>query len=289
MKSKILCSLAVIAFSVQTQAAIYTTDFESFNSGDNVTDGANAGYGWTTNGDASLSPVNNWNPTLDPSLVDPMLGNQAAVIGWYAGSPAPLPAQPTIDLSHGCGETIINAGNGYGTHVALDFSILDSSPAQPNRDTFGISLTATGGANIFQLVFTPTVVASINTWDVTYTVGGGGSGNLGHFNTLVDPSTGLRSTGTDTLGLSFSSKDASSAFYHVTMLINGSLTTQTGTIAMAPGTLIDKFNATWTPVSTANPGDNYLLIDNLVMVPEASTSLLLCVAGMSLALRRKRA
>ena len=139
------------------------------------------------------------------------------------------------------------------------------------------------------MLFTPTVISGTNTWNVNYTVGGTGSTSLGHFETLIDPSTDLRSTGVDTFGLVFTPKDATSANYSLTMLINGSSTTRTGTIAMAPGTVVDKFSALWTPTNLASPGDNYLLVDNIVLVPETSTSLLLCAAGVSLAFRRRRA
>ena len=279
MKSKLICSLSVIALSVQVQAAVYSTDFESFDGSETgfVAGASNAAFGWSTNDAPDLSPVLNWSPTLDP-----ILGYQAAAIGYYADGYSTLPSQPTVDLSHSFGETLITAG--YSAHVDFDYLLSDSTSAQPNRDTFGISLTATGGANIFQLHFTPMVVDAKNVWTVTYTVGGGGSGTLGYLNTNMDP---------NHMSVSFSGKDASSVYYHVTTPITiGGIPTETtlsGTIPMAPGTMIDKFNMIWNLVDTANPGDNYLLLDNLVIVPEASTSLLLCVAGMSLACRRKRA
>lgn len=259
MKSKTLCFLVAVACSINAYSATYSTDFNAFTAGLDV-----AGQdGWTINDTASVSDVIGW--TLNGTTTN------AAGLGFAATGY--MPTLPTIDLSHSFVEPILNAQNG-GVAASFDMAIFGSSdPTHPARDTFGFSLTSTG-TNVFSVVFTPSIVVP-DAWAISYTVGADPSVNA-HLGVVQDTAQSFHLSFTPGVGTTNYSLQIGDGNW-------------TGTTSLAPSTVIDKFSMVWQPTDgPANAGSNGLAIDNLVLVPETSASLMLSLGGIGLACRRRR-
>ncbi len=65
------------------------------------------------------------------------------------------------------------------------------------------------------------------------------------------------------------------------------VTAASGTLAGAGSQILGTYGFVWTPLDADDEGDNFLIIDDLSLIPEPS-SLLLGLAGFGLLLRRRR-
>ncbi|KAB2641016.1 MAG: PEP-CTERM sorting domain-containing protein [Verrucomicrobia bacterium] len=271
MKSKALCFLAAAGLSANAYSAVYSTSFTSLLNGDNVADQD----GWVIN-DAGMS-------TITPVTISGVTGNFGGI--GYAEAPSYLPTQATVDLSHPYGEQIVNASDG-GSVTSFTFMMRSNidGTAGPLQDTFGISLTSAAG-NVFSVAFAPGTSTAAESfgdplWKITYTVGNGPSTSYLEGGISPDAPT--------TLILGFT-RSHSGIGSHFNLQISGA-TAVGGDTSLATGTLIDNFHLLWTPdVNPANAGPNALLVTDISIIPETSTSLLLCLAGVGLATRRRRA
>ena len=264
MKLKAFLFLAVAGLCVNAHSAVYSTSFSNLNNGDNV-----AGQdGWVINDDPNLSTVG------------PLITNDPTNYGGIGyGGPGYEPATATVDLSHAYGEPIVN-GENVGTLASFNFVMstsFDGSPA-PLQDTFGISLTS-GAANVFSVFFTPSTDTTPSSptfggpaWAISYTVGSGTPRSYFAAGVLPDTPTSFN--------LSFTPGHFNLAIGNLSL---GGVTT------LPSSTIIDNFHLLWTPATAGNAGPNALMITNLTLVPESSTSLLLCLTGLGLAARRRRA
>ena len=65
---------------------------------------------------------------------------------------------------------------------------------------------------------------------------------------------------------------------------------RSGTIAIDPITRITDMGLVWNLYDNdpTSAGTNYIVIDNLVAVPEPSSALLACLAGLAMVARRRR-
>ena len=263
MKLKAFLFLAVAGLCANAHSAVYSTSFSNLNNGDNV-----AGQdGWVINDDPNLSTVG------------PLITNDPTNYGGIGyGGPGYEPATATVDLSHAYGEPIVNAEN-VGTRASFNFIMstsFDGSPA-PLQDTFGISLTS-GAANVFSVRFTPSIDSTPTSpnylgpaWAISYTVGSG--------TPLSYQSAGVIPDSATSFNLSFTPGHFNLAIGNLSL---GGLTT------LPSSTIIDSFHLLWTPTTLGSSGPNALMISNLTLVPEPSTSLLLCLTGLGLAARRRR-
>ncbi|MEI7912220.1 MAG: PEP-CTERM sorting domain-containing protein [Verrucomicrobiota bacterium] len=266
MKSKFLFAFAAVAFTLNAQAAVYSTGFESFPNGGDV-----AGHeSWTINDPtANLSTVATW--------VRPTTSSKAASLGF--GDFGYQTTMATVDLAHAYGEPVVTTDN-IGSSISFDLGLVDSTNTNAVRDTFGIALRTSTGNNIFSVTFTPTSQSATPDsataiWAVSYTVGASAPVSTGY---------GAEEGGPYLFNLTFSPNGATTNFN--LSVDNGRWS---GSTAFAPNQVIDSYHMTWTPTNgIGNAGSNAIIIDNLVMVPEASTSLLLCLAGASLVARRRR-
>jgi hypothetical protein len=277
MKLSLLCSFSVLALAANVHAAAFTTNFNSFNSRSSP-----AGQGgWTINDpdpDMAL-----WT-TMD--VLSPALGGASDVF---------VPSVSTVGLTHAYGDPFVNAGN-MGTSINFDFMIMDSVDLFPKRDIFGIALTNAGG-NLFTLVFTPwssanpdgqspTPESDVVQWNLSYSED---PAYIPGVSTTVSLTEGVTEESQFSVDLRFTPHDAVSTDFTLD-LGWGPAWIRTGTLAIAPGTVIDDFSLTWTPTfGIADAGSNFFIIDNLAVVPEPSAAALLGLAGLGLAFRRRRA
>ena len=186
-------------------------------------------------------------------------------------------------LTHSYGEAV-----GH-TQMSFLFTITDSTldlvPPTPNRDVFSISLS-NGANNLFTVFFTPAAQVANPTlppdavWNLAYATGNDAPTSL---------TQGVLEGGSYSFNLIFSPNGATTDF---SLTVVGSNTEiRTGNVAVAPGTVATDFGLNWTP-NIAGAGDNFFILDNLAVVPEASTSaavVLLGLAGLGAMARRKRA
>lgn len=277
MKPASLCFFTVLAFTASAQAASYATDFQDFPLGD-----INGRKDWSVDDPRTdIANVIQWGPSGTQ--------NKAASIGFGYKDEFDnfMPTYSTVNLTHAYGGQFVSNDN-VGTSVNLNFGIEDSGTAFPNRDTFGISLTTTGGANLFKVTFTPTtqvadpsVSPPLGVWAVTYTVGGGSPSTTGW---------GVQEGDSNSFVLNFTAAGATTNF---SLTINDH--NWTGDALISPTAVIDNFNATWKPFkdptvpgNADQAGSNALIFDNLSVVPEPSSALLICLAGLGFVARRKR-
>ena len=268
MKLKAFFFLAVAGLSVNAYSAIYSTDFSALVNGDNI-----AGQdGWVLNDPSPMS-------TVVPAVVGGVSVNYGG-IGFADATIPYLPTLTTVDLSHAYGEPMVNAGNG-GSSASLNFIMRTSidGSAPPLQDTFGISLTS-GASNVFSVGFTPgfdtnplSPTFTDPAWAISYTVGSGTPQSFASSGVLRDSATSFN--------LSFTPG-------HFNLEIGG--LNIGGATTLPSSTVIDTFHLLWTPTGGPDSaGPNALLISGLTLVPEVSTSLLLCLTGLGFAARRRRA
>lgn len=184
----------------------------------------------------------------------------------------------TVTLSHPY------AGQMGGITLAFDFAIIDSyAPGFYNRDSFEVSLTS-GATTLLGIMFSPVVATpgdpslDVGAWNVNYiSAYGSGTLNLQYFKN------------NDYLFLLECVPNGANTDFTLT-LTGGNALSDTKTLSgLDPASLTDQFNINWANVPGNDFGSNYIALDNLNIVPEPTSSLLLCLAGMGLVSRRKRA
>lgn len=269
MKSPSLLFFTALALLSNSQATVVISEnFSSVSLGADL----NGTKGWVVNDTKPyLANVNYWSTG----------GGKAAFLGFGYKDEADnfMPTLPTVNLAHSYGERLVSSDN-VGTSVTFNFGLEDSTAEFPNRDTFGISLTTTGGANIFSVTYTP-YAPNPGVWSVSYTVGAGPSVYTGW---------GLQAGPySNDFDLQFAAAGSTTTY---SLTINDH--TWTGTTAFSPSTVINTFGVSWTPLMdpTIHPdqaGYNGFIFDNLEIIPEPSSALLFGMAGLGLAMRRRRA
>lgn len=214
-----------------------------------------AGYqGWTINDpQPSLSFGVTWN------------GSTAAALGGDFASPD----VPVVGLNHTYGEAL-------GTTTAsFAFALVDSVDFA-GRDTFGFSFKD-GATNLFSVVFVPNDPTQVDpegttaTWSMFYVTGAG----------TFPLSIAIEESTTQNFSLAFTPNGSSTNFS-----LNLSGLVRTGTFAVPSSTIASDFALEYT---ADQAGDNYIMVDNLSVVPEPSSFLLLGLAGLGFVSRRKRA
>jgi len=269
MKFPLFAYLATVTLAANALGGTILADFESFALPSEI-----AGTGlWTINDNTpKLSFTVDWN------------GYTAAALGGKFDAPVVA----SVGLDYPYAETI------GVTTLSFDFTIVDSvnkttgnignppSP-YPSRDIFSVGFT-NGGSDLFKIVFTPHAQDpnpqnSIGQWDLSYVVGNGGP------TTLTE---GVLEGGTYALSLGFSANGSSTDFGLT--VAGGTTEHRTGTLAINPATVADAFRLGYTPTKyyPSGAGNNFFVMDNLVVVPEPSVATLACLTACGLFLRRRR-
>ena len=278
MKPSLLIGLTACSFFNPLNASVYTTNFNSFTSGPLTNQD-----GWSANDNTDpyssviQTNVDIYNPTLVTNALE--LGNFADV--------SPPTTVSSVRLSHDYSGYIAD------TDIGFDFAIRDSVTMSGYlaRDQFGISLS-NGNTDVFSLLFTPQTQsagpsAETNAkWNVGYRLG------LGSVTTFA--SFTVQENIRQHLDLSFQQNTGNASLTDVfvslrTGTVPSAVTIKTITGAVLnPNALVDEFNFLWTK-QVSEYGSNQIFVDNLSVIPEPSSSLLLGLAGVCLVSRRRRA
>jgi hypothetical protein len=208
------------------------------------------------------------------SFVTTLNGDTAGAVGGLYNAPAA--AAPTdVYLSHAAPSAL------QYTTFSVDFAIVGSSGV-PGRDGFGFSMRDAVDGNLLTISFAPVANVTNDAFQVKYTVGNttfnaqdgngdpliifqGGEYNLSlAFAATTDPTFSATITG-----------GVNSASF--TGVATGLGAAQIASVGAVENTL------------TGQEGDNYLVFDNLSIIPEASSSLLLGFGALGFLTRRRRA
>lgn len=163
----------------------------------------------------------------------------------------------------------------YGStvHFSTDLLLANSTSEAPGRDTFGISIEAGSGSSLVTMVFSPTIDFGdgIARWEVGYSVGGG---------QMIYTERTLREN--IFYGIDFSVTGSAFTFAFGTEVVSGSIA---GYNSANDG--MGDISFTWAKAPTTAYGTNYMVFDNITVVPEPSVALLSGLATLVM-LRRRR-
>jgi hypothetical protein len=252
MRIYTILPLFTLALTGISNGAGYSTNFNSGYDNSQAVAGQN---GWTIN-----------DATTDLSFFVTYNTTDAGAIGGYYTSPA----LGNVRLSHSLSLPLTQ------TSLGADFAIVPSTVAFPGRDTFGWSVYNGSGLNLLTLQFEPD---SLNQTllNVTWSTGAGSATSTGW---------AVQYDGPYSLQIAFSSGPGSDAAFTATLSgsntisFNGSLPGLANeTVASIGQHFVQK---------GAAAGDNYMLFDNIAVVPEPSTAAMLLGFLVPLAARRRR-
>lgn len=174
------------------------------------------------------------------------------------------------------------AGGLEYTSLSLQFAIQGSNELNPGRDAFGFSFRDSLNNNLFTISLVPVASLTNDTFQVRYTVGANPTLNA------LDVNNDPMYIGQDalySLNLSFLTNGLNPTFSATIVGTNSATFTGTATGLGASST--GRFGMEWN--LDGDGANNGLIVDNITVVPEPSSMLLLGLAGLGLVSRRKRA
>lgn len=201
------------------------------------------------------------------------------------------PTGPNVTMSYPIGGTV------GATSLVFDFVIADSLTGPfANRDRFSVSLY-NGITNVFSVYFipkdadaitpgyqnSPTPGSALGQWNLSYQVGNLSTVplNIGvlelsqyHFDLQFTPNANPLLTD---FNLS------------VTSAVPNTLSDGAAGLSLSPGASFANLDVAWLKMEGNAYGSNSILVDNINLVPEPASSLLVCLAGLGFVARRKRA
>ncbi len=271
MKRYLIPFLTAATMATSSHAATYSSDFENPPYPPSGSD-FNGVDGWFTinalSGVAFIATTTSTNPNIADS--------NAGAIGGVFNVPA---TTGTAFVKQNYAVPI-----GFVSY-SLDISLIDSDRDFPIRDNFGITLSS-GSDNLFTLHFTPQdpfpadPVAETNAlWDLSYSVGVGPT---------IDLNLAVFERGFNSLLFEFSPNANGTQTNLFFMAGSDNVVTRDVVLNLDPAATTSDFGFSWTPTNSAEPGNNYLTFDNINIVPEPSSALLLGLAGLAFVGRRKR-
>lgn len=263
----VLTSLGLALLPGTLSAVVYSTNFDDFNYGDIAGQG-----GWMIN-----------DPSINASLTVPASGPWGVFAG-SLGFVSPV-QQSTVYLYRPVSTTPL-VGNGNLTFTAL-FQVQDSTSVYSGvgdeaRDTFGFRLRDGSGNNLFSFYLTPFDQDPTPQTDTAYHTMSWNTGTSAP-TTILGGYTAQENYAY-TLSVTFSPSGANDVSFVGDVNGQGF----SGTLPnQGTANLVD-FGAFWTPLNGPSaPGANFLLFDNVAVVPEP-TSAMLGLFGASLAFLRRR-
>jgi hypothetical protein len=285
--SLILAHAVNLALAGSLCAAGYYTDFEDFDYGD-MTTPPNSAKGWTINDSAP-----------DASFIQfagsaPIWGGASATLGYVA------PLQNTqIYLSRAVSVPLTT---GTGTTFSTKFQVVDSVSGANGagaRDTFGFRLQNTTGDNLFSFYLNPFDQDPTPQTDTAFHTFSWSTGNGVPTVVLDSPPVAAQETFAYTFTVNFFDIGGGDVGFDAD--VNGS--EFSGTLTGLATENIGRLGAFWNLTNTTyltDPGDplfeegyyggsNFLIFDNVNLVPEPSSALLLGLAALGFVTRRRRA
>jgi MYXO-CTERM domain-containing protein len=274
----LLGALSLVGSCVSS-AAIYVDNFESIAFLDDMTAPS---VGWSSN-----DPTANVGKIVNAQNAGGTFGSRSGSIGYVA----PILASSAY-VSRAVSTPLV--GGGVNAYASVDFFIQDSDagegPGAEARDKFGFRFEDGSGNNIFSLFLNPFDQDSSPQTDVAYHTLSWSTGN--NIPTVVLPGVAVQEntlatpTSPYTFAISFTPSGANDVAFNAT--IGGS--SFGGTLAGLATTNIEKFGAFWTPLNgPANPGSNFMIFDNVSVIPEPSAALLGLLGATVAFTRRRRA
>jgi len=238
-----------------------------------------------------VNGIDNWtiNDTTDQfsqvaySNINPSIPTNFSQVLNLGGSTDLDPIGSSVVLSHP------SVGTVGATHLIFDFVLFDSFDIDPARNEFGVSMS-NGGSNIFGISFVPDPLdvgienpsSDEARWNIYYQVGNAATVPL---NLSVFELSQYR------LDLSFNPNAGNPALtdflLSITSAVPNSLSDGALALSMSPTAVTDALNVSWSESPSSSYGSNSILIDNLSLVPEPSSTLLAGLAALGL-LRRRR-
>lgn len=252
----VLTAFCLATFSA-AHAATYSTDFTGF----------------TLN--QPVAGQDDWmidDPTPDASYIMSVTGwGRVATLGYVF----PL-NNSSVYLSHAANTPLV------GATFSVKFQVQDSTNDGPARDTFGFRLENGSGQNLFSFYLNPYDQDADPEDDYAYHTFAWSSSSTAP--TVLLPGVAAEETKAYTLTVAFALSGANDVTF--TGDVNGSAFS--GVIPGLAAESIQELGAFWTPLNgPEDPGTNFLIFDNISLVPEPSAALL-GLAGISLSIIRRR-
>jgi hypothetical protein len=228
----------------------------NFNSGYDNTQAVAGQNGWSIN-----------DSTADLSFFVTYNFTDAAAVGGYYDAPA----LPDVRLSHGVSLPLVQ------TSLGADFAIVPSTLSFPGRDTFGWSFYNGSGSNLLTIMLEPDTSNPV-LLNATWSTGAGGMSSTG---------LGVEYNGPYSFHVEFSNAGGGNAAFTAT-LVGANSVSWSGTLPGMANETLASFGENWRK-GTGAAGDNYMLMDNVFVVPEPSSIFILAgsVAVPLLARRRR--
>lgn len=194
--------------------------------------------------------------------VGPTMNMAGALGGAYAEA-----FNPSVWLT--MASSLYSSTSGVSMDIFLKEGTLD-------RDTFGIALRNGSGAPLMTIVLAPTATSGgIAKWEIGYALANG---------PVTYTGIALNEDSWYGVSVNFTGSNFNMAFANTLSTIPFS-----GTIAGYDGATagLGNVSLTWTKAAATPFGDNYMIFDNIAVVPEPSAALLSGLASLLL-LRRRR-
>jgi hypothetical protein len=253
MRIRTAVPLLSIALLGVCSGAGYSTNF---NSGFNNAQAVAGQDGWTIN-----------DSTPDLSFFASYNFTDAAALGGYYDDPA----LTNVTLSHGASLPLVQ------TSLGMDFAIVPSTVSFPGQDAFGWSFFNALGNNLLSIQFEPDNIDP-TLLNVTWTTGAGAATS-----TVL----AIEYNGPYKLNVDFTTLGGSNAGFTASITSSNSVSFN-GTLPGLAGETVASFGQNFVKKG-ASAGDNYMIIDNLAVVPEPSTGLMVLAAlAIPLTVRRRK-
>ena len=281
-KFKLFFSSAFVmaVFAGSSNASVYIDNFESYGLGD-ITTGGNAAHGWVSSDPtAGVGYVQNLNGSW---------GSRSASIGFVS----PL-LNDNVFLSHTASTPLV--GGGVDASFSARFQVIDSDAGyndplavppitgSENRDKFGFRLESSTGANLFTFYLNPTSQVPDPQSQTEYNSYSWSTGTGAA--TVALPGYGSQETFAYTLTVNFFNAGGGDVGFNAD--VNGS--GFSGVIPGAASESIANFGAIWNTLNGKTaPGSNFMVFDNVSLVPEPSSALLGLLGVSFVFVRRRRA
>lgn len=275
-----LSLFAVLVFSSANPLSAFTTSFPASTFPTQGMEVAGVD-GWTindpgANNGTGLNSTMSFITTLDDG-VKPASELPAAALGGWNDTPA-ANAPTTVFLSHAAPTSLQYA------QFSTDF-VIAASTNYPGRDGFGFSFRDSADNNLITISLVPAASVNNDTYQVSYTVGANPTLNAKENITGLDMY--IEENGLYSLELGFTANGANPTFTATLFGSNGSQSFSD--IATGLGVaMIDRFGVEWNTIA-GEEGDNYIIFDNITLVPEPSSALLFGLGVLAFAARRRRA